>query len=583
MHPALSNFRRLVHHAICVGATGSGKTGLGTGLLEEIALARVPVLAVDPKGDLPNLRLVFPDLTPAAFAAWSERPAEDAHTWREGLRTRGLGPDDLQHWRDAVDVRILTPGSDLAPVDVLGPLLTPPADHATLAEHVTGCVSSLFALIGETADVHTDPTAVVLARLLTDAFAAGQALPLDALIPALCDPPFDQIQWFPLDTFLPRPARLDLARKLNAVAASPGFAAWQHGTPLDLNTWLQPAARTPLTVLSLPHLSDASRSFFLTTLLHQLIAWMRRQPGTPGLRAVLYLDEASGLLPPHPHDPPTKGPLLTLIKQARAVGLGVIVATQNPVDLDYKAIGNAGTWWVGRLRTRQDRARVLQGLAEAHDTTDLDAQIATLQRRQFLVIDDDGPRTITAPFPRAFLRGPLTRPELARLLGPPPAVPVADGLLPHPPPVPHDVPVRWLHPDAAADTLGTTPAEPSAPRWQPALYARFHLRFDDGPAVIEERIVHHLLRHPPAAGVGLHDLPEPDEVALPDDALHRERLPGGRYDPLPAWLADRAQVAALIQRWKAALTLNTSGPDEAPHLESNDVRPLGLVLVWLPT
>jgi hypothetical protein len=412
---------QLNRHAICLGMTGSGKTGLCVGILEDVARANVPILAVDPKGDLANLALVLPDLDAASFGPWVNDPEARAAAWREGLAAAGLGPDDLRAFTEAVEVRVLTPGSDAGtPVDVLSALTHPPAslagDPEGSREYVTGAVAALLGLIDHPSDPHTEPAAILLARLLGDAFAAGEGAPLERLIPSVVDPPFEQVGYFHVDTFYPREARLELAKRLNAVVASPAFAAWRRGVPLDVAAWFTPGERTPITVLYLAHLDEPGRRFFLTLLLHAVVSWSRRQPGTASLRALLYCDEVMGYLPPHPKDPPTKWPLLTLLKQARAVGLGVMLATQNPVDLDYKAMSNAGTWLVGRLRTRQDRTRVIEGLSDAAaPPDDVDDQLAALPPRAFLVLDERGARTITSRHTMSLLRGPLTRAEVTQL------------------------------------------------------------------------------------------------------------------------------------------------------------------------
>jgi hypothetical protein len=366
------------------------------------------------------------------------------------------------------------------------------------------------------------------------------------------------------------------------------------------------------------------------------VGWSRRQPGTADLRALLYLDESAGLLPPHPANPPTKWPLLTLLKQARAVGLGVMVATQNPVDLDYKAMSNAGTWLVGRLRTAQDRRRVLDGLAQAGieadppasstparaaDTpppaaapapatprgptaapspaaaaspapaapsptaatqrpADLDAVLASLPPRRFALLDDRGVRLVHSRHTRALLRGPLTRAEVTRLVRARPVVfGVDDGLLPHPPPLPAGLSPRWLHPDGAA-ALGHAPTD--EPRWEPALYARLDVRFDTAREVVEERTVHRLLRVD-AVAAGIDDLPEPTAVPLPDDLLHRQALPGGRYRPLPGWLGAPEGLSHLRRDWQRRAARDEQGPPEAWSTEADDVSLRGLVLVWIPT
>jgi hypothetical protein len=568
----------LTRHAVCLGMTGSGKTGLCIGLLEDLAAQGVPILAIDPKGDLANLALVFPELTPEAFAPWTSGPAAAADAAAAWAAAHPGG--ETAAWLERVSVRVLSPGSESGtPVDVLGCLTAAPAglDPEGLRELVTGAVSALLGLIGRPADPLRDPGAILLARLLGDAFARGESMPLDRLIPAVVDPPFGEIGYLSIDTFLPRDARLALAGDLNAVVASPAFAPFRTGVPLDVGAWLTPGERAPITVVYLAHLDEPQRQFFLTLLLHRVVAWSRRLPGTPDLRALVYLDEVMGVLPPHPKDPPTKWPVLALMKQARAVGVGVVLATQNPVDIDYKALSNAATWLVGRLQTRQDRARVVDGLASAGvDVGELDDALANLPPRTFLVRDGGPPRTVRSRHTYAFLRGPLTRGELSRL----PRVAVdgaaSDGLLAAAPPSPDGLPTRWLDPsarDAVAAALGLGPPDGV---WRPVLVARWAVRFDD-PGWVEDTTTHQVV-------VGAEEDGEVLPVALPDDAILRRAPVGGRYPPLPGWLFARGAVARWTERLRDRVVREAfmEGPrGERVPAEREDVRGVGVAVVWV--
>jgi hypothetical protein len=373
---------------------------------------------------------------------------------------------------------------------------------------------------------------------------------MDALLPAIVDPPFDRLGYFPLDEFLPRRHRMELALKLDAVLASPAFAAWREGEPLDVGAWLAPRTpdgRTPLRVLYLAHLDDAQRLFFVTLLLHAVVAWSRRQPGTGALRALLYFDEVFGYLPPHPKDPPSKGPLLTLLKQARSVGLGVVLATQNPVDLDYKALSNAGTWLVGRLQTRQDRARVVQGLQAATggaEDDDVEETLARLPARTFVVREAGGPtRVIRSRQTLAFLRGPLTRREVA-LLGDGGGFAAARPLsrwLDTPPPLPPGVVGWWLDPAHVPAAAGPPPADvpPGRTPHAPALLATVRLRFaEDGWT--SERVVHR-------CAWPLIDPRSPARpVAWPDGALIGGPAVPAVYERLPAWCDTAEELSAWL-------------------------------------
>lgn len=586
---ALVSADRLTRHAVCLGMTGSGKTGLCITLLEELALARVPVLAIDPKGDIANLALAFPDLQPADFTPWVD-PGEAS---RQGISVETLGERTAAMWRkghdswgiddarrralaDRTDVMILTPGSDAGvPIDVLASLAAPPEglgdDAEGLRDYVTGATGALLGLVGIEADPLRDPEAILVARLLGDAWAEGRELPLDALLPALVDPPFDRVGVFPLDTFFPRKDRLDLAMRLNGILASPSFAAWRQGIPLDIDALLTPKAdRTPVRVLYLAHLDDSQRMFFVTMLLHAVVAWSRRQPGTGTLRALLYFDEVFGYLPPHPRNPPSKQPILTLMKQARAVGVGTMLCTQNPVDVDYKALSNAGSWWVGRLQTEQDRARVVDGLVQAAGGLDASAVhdlLARLPARTFLWRDVKAstPAVVHARWAMSFLRGPLTRREVAQLgpahvqapeasapqgLTPPSAptpTPAQDDTLAAPPPAPDDVEVRWLSEDVALSAslrsvLGDArrAARPDGlPVYAPALMARLDLTFDEGRDFDGQRVEHRLF-------FPLDDARrEPLNIELPAEALTARGPQGARYLPLPDHLDEASEFKAL--------------------------------------
>ncbi|MFN7147016.1 MAG: ATP-binding protein, partial [Myxococcota bacterium] len=352
----------LTTHGVCVGMTGSGKTGLCVGLLEEVAGAGIPIVAIDPKGDLTNLALIEPE-------------AGRAEAWRAGQAQWGIGPDEVRRWAGKVAVRVWTPGSDAGlGVNVLAALRRPTGelDDETRRELVLGSVSALLGLVGETADPVRSPAHIVLSRILEEAWARGEDPDLEALLAALVDPPFAKVGIFPTDRFFPPDDRFALAMRLNALIASPAFAAWATGAALDVPALLAPVdGRTPVNVFTLSHLSEPERHFFVGLLLDRIAAWARGLPGTNELRALVFFDEVWGYLPPHPKDPPAKRPILALMKQARAVGVGTVLATQNPVDLDYKALSNAGTWFVGRLQTRNDRDRVAEGLtASGMDRSD---------------------------------------------------------------------------------------------------------------------------------------------------------------------------------------------------------------------
>ncbi|MGA1130179.1 MAG: ATP-binding protein, partial [Chthoniobacterales bacterium] len=363
--------------------TGSGKTGLCLALLEEAAMDGIPALIVDPKGDLGNLLLTFPQMRGEDFAPWvSEEDARragipveqfaeaEAEKWKTGLAEWGQTPDRIAALREKCEIAIYTPGSNAGiPLSILRSFAAPGRavtdDPELLAERVQSTTSSLLGLLGIDTDPLKSREFSLLSAILADAWQRDESPDLAGLIARVQTPPFDKIGVLSLDEFYPPKQRMELVMALNNLLASPGFATWREGEPLDIARLLHtPEGKPRLAVLSIAHLSDAERMFFATTLLEEVIAWMRRQPGTPSLRAILYIDEIFGYLPPVAN-PPSKGPLLLLLKQARAFGLGLLVATQNPADLDYKALANCGTWFIGRLQTDRDKQRVLEGLESA--------------------------------------------------------------------------------------------------------------------------------------------------------------------------------------------------------------------------
>src|SRR5689334_18005605 len=361
----------LTTHGAIVGMTGSGKTGLAIVMLEEALLNGIPCLILDPKGDMGNLLLTFPDLTPEEFRPWvneddarsenlsvDDYAAKTATVWKEGLQAQGLGPDRIKALRDAADFAVYTPGSESGlPLNVVGSLQAPSlswdTEAETLRDEIEGTVMSLLGLVGIAADPLSSREFVLLSNLIENAWRGGRNLDLGSLIGQVQTPPLRKLGVFDLDTFFPQQDRTGLAMKLNALVASPSFAAWGEGQPLDPATLLRTSDGKPrAAIVYLAHLSDSERQFVVTLVLSKLVTWMRGQPGTSDLRALVYMDEVYGFAPPT-ELPPAKKPILTILKQGRASGVGMVVATQNPVDLDYKAMANAGTWLVGRLQTER--------------------------------------------------------------------------------------------------------------------------------------------------------------------------------------------------------------------------------------
>ena len=559
---------RLRTHGVVVGMTGSGKTGLSLVLLEELVLAGVPILAIDPKGDLGNLGLVFPSLAPEEFAPWAaeEDPTALSLRWKAGLIRWGLGVEDAARLAGRMDLRIYTPGSEAGiPVDAIGSLRRPPAsvldDGDARRELVADLVGGLLGLVGQPSDPLRDPAHVVLSRIVDEAWSRGEDLDLESLVLRLVDPPFEKVGVFPLDRYFDPDKRMKLAVALNTVLASPGFEAWGRGVELDIDRLLMPGeSRTPVHVFNLAHLDESQRQFFVALLLGRVQAWSRSQPGTERLRALVFFDEVAGYLPPHPHQPPSKGPLLTMMKQARAVGLGVVLSTQNPVDIDYKALSNAGLWAIGRLSTPQDRDRLLKGLGNR----ELDSQVADLKKRHFLVVQPGRgePAVLQSRHALCYLRGPFTRQDVSRLAGSRQDVPATsrsplvasspshaapaqpdDGLLSVPPSA--DAPSRFLDArvvfSARLAEHFAAVAQPApgddAPVYRPAVLARFQLRFDEDRVgfVIDETI--NRLWFP----LGTERAGDPVAIRLEDRDLVSAAEPRARFAPLPAWLDEAAE------------------------------------------
>ncbi|MDZ7372584.1 MAG: DUF87 domain-containing protein [candidate division KSB1 bacterium] len=433
----------LTTHAVIVGMTGSGKTGLGLVLIEEALIDGLPVIAVDPKGDLTNLLLTFPDLRPQDFLPWvnpqeaaekgksvEDYAAEQAELWRSGLAEWHQSPERIRRLRESAEMLIYTPGSHAGlPVSLLRELSPPPAsvreNPDALREKIVAIATSLMGLVGIEGDPLRSREHVFVANLVQHYWMQDKALTLPELIRAVQHPPFDQIGAFDIETFFPTRERVELSLRLNNLIASPGFQAWMEGEPLQVARLLySPSGKPRATIFTLSHLSEAERMFFVSTLLSEIVTWVRSQPGTSSLIAMLYMDEVFGYLPPTAN-PPSKTPLLTLLKQARASGLGLVLATQNPVDLDYKALSNAGTWFIGRLQTERDKERLLEGLESAAATADfrrqeVDQILSGLGKRVFYLhnVHETQSTVFQTRWLLSYLRGPLLGEQIRTLMAP---------------------------------------------------------------------------------------------------------------------------------------------------------------------
>ena len=516
----LLDSKDLVTHAVCVGMTGSGKTGLCVGLLEEAAIDGIPAIIIDPKGDLSNLLLNFPSLAPADFAPWvNEEEArkkgitkdqfatETAERWKKGLADWGQDGARIQRLRDAADYTIYTPGSSAGyPVSVLRSFGAPPEemreDREAMRERIQSTATALLALMNVVADPIQSREHILISKLIESAWMQGNDLDLATLIQQIQKPPVTRIGVLEIEAFYPSKERFELAIALNNLLASPGFEAWLEGDALDIGSLLYTATGRPrMSIFSISHLSDSERMFFVALLLNQMVSWMRTQPGTSSLRALLYMDEIFGYFPPVAN-PPSKQPLLTLLKQARAFGVGVVLATQNPVDLDYKGLSNCGTWLVGRLQTERDKMRLIEGLegaaAAAGGSADrgaLEQLLSSLKSRIFLMsnVHRGALEVFESRWALSYLSGPLTRAQIKTLMD------AKKKALPPPPIAGEAAAPPAAAPKRAAEVVGTArPVLPpdieqhflpvrstGAASYEPVLFGVAQVRFTDTKTKID--------------------------------------------------------------------------------------------------
>lgn len=430
-------------HGVIVGMTGSGKTGLGLDIMEEAALNDLPAILIDPKGDITNLLLHFPEMLPSDFKPWvnadsarrdgktvTQAAAETADLWKNGLAGWGIEQDRIEKLRDSVYYTVYTPGSTSGkPISILASLKAPQVEWESnseaLLEQIEGTVTALLSLMGEhDVDPVSDPRHILLAKIIAEAWQNGQDIDLGELIMQTQNPPFEKIGFFAVDQFFPQKDRFKLAMALNNLVAAPSFQPWLTGEPLDVASLLYASDGKPRhTIFYIAHLSEEERMFIVTLLFSAIETWMRSQAGSTSLRALIYFDEIFGYMPPSAN-PPSKKPMLRMLKQARAFGVGLILATQNPVDIDYKGLSNAGTWMIGRLQTERDKLRLLDGLQSAagggFDRQTVDAMLSNLGKRVFLlnnVHDKGGPQLFQTRWAMNYLAGPITRNRIQELNG----------------------------------------------------------------------------------------------------------------------------------------------------------------------
>ncbi len=577
----LYDSKDLVTHAVCVGMTGSGKTGLCIGLLEEAAIDGIPALVIDPKGDLSNLLLTFPELRAEDFKPWVNADdarkkgvdvdafaQQQADLWKGGLGKWQQDGARIRKLRDSADFSIYTPGSSAGiPLSIVKSFAVPePAvmeDGELLRERVSTTTTSLLGLLGIEADPIQSREHIFLSNLLARAWSDGRDLDLGSLIQQIQSPPFQKIGVIDLESFFPQKDRFALAMQLNNLLASPGFAAWMEGAPLDVQQLLYtPQGKPRIAIISIAHLGDGERMFFVSLLLNQVLGWMRMQSGTTSLRAILYMDEIFGYFPPVAN-PPSKQPLLTLLKQARAFGLGVTLATQNPVDLDYKGLSNCGTWFIGRLQTERDKQRVLEGLegaaagaSQKFDRAKMEQTLAGLGNRVFLMnnVHEDAPVTFETRWCLSYLRGPLGRNEIKKLMDPIKAQ--ADDAPSKPASVAAPAPSQSRAAGSARPVLpptirqyfvpvrGTRPAGVSLV-YEPFLLGTADVFFSDKKAGVESK--RHVAK---LAEITTGPVPvewdHASECVLPEDELDAEPVAGASF-------ADLAKAAALPKSYDAWL------------------------------
>jgi len=431
--------RDLTTHAVCLGMTGSGKTGLCIDILEEAALDSVPAIIIDPKGDITNLMLTFPELLPSDFRPWvniddarrkgltvDEYSETVSKTWRNGLARWNQSPDRIKALKSSAEFTVFTPGSDAGVGISILSALTPPntsweTDAELIREQIQGVVNALLSLVEIDADPLSSREYILLSSIIEHYWRKQESLDLPLLITSIQSPPVEKLGVFDVETFFPSRERFKFAIAMNSIIASPDFQSWLGGEPLDINSLLYtPQGKPRHSIIYLAHLSDSQRMFFVTLLLERTVSWMRTQSGTTSLRALLYFDEVFGFLPPVA-EPPSKKPMLRLLKQARAFGLGLVLTTQNPMDIDYKAMSNAGTWFIGRLQTDRDKQRLLDGLesisaqsGSGFNRSEIDRIISSLDSRVFLLhnVHEDETAVFQTRWAMSYLRGPLTRDQV---------------------------------------------------------------------------------------------------------------------------------------------------------------------------
>lgn len=437
--PLVYKNKDLTTHAAIIGMTGSGKTGLGISLLEEAAIDNIPSIIIDPKGDMGNLLLTFPNLQGSDFEPWieeqdainnglsiSEMALKTAQLWKSGVEADFQNQERIKKLKNSADFTIYTPGSNTGvQISILSSFKAPSIevleDSELLVSLINSTVSSILSLIDEKDD-SSSKEFILISTIFMNSYSKQKDLSLEELITHIITPPFSKIGIFDLETFFPQNERLKLALKLNTIIANPSFKSWIEGEPLDISNLLyDESGKAKVSIFSIAHLNDSQRMFFVSLLLNQMVSWMRRQEGTTSLKALLYMDEIFGYFPPN-SNPPSKQPMLTLLKQARSFGVGIILSTQNPVDIDYKGLANIGTWFIGRLQTKQDKEKVIDGLSSAVegkiDKNEMENLLSNLEKRTFIMknINEDGIKIFQTRWTLSYLKGPITKEQIKFLM-----------------------------------------------------------------------------------------------------------------------------------------------------------------------
>lgn len=366
----------LTKHTAITAMTGTGKTGAIVGMIEGFVEQGIPSIVIDIKGDLLNV------------------------AQQEGIL------------KDRMALTVLTPGANHGEmVDIFAGMERP--------ERVQNAATSLLKMIKEKNTDAMSPKHAFLSHILHYMDSRQQECDLAALVEYVQEPPFECLGNMFVDDVIPSRTRNALAAKLNGLIAAPSMAAWREGQMLDAHSFTTTEdGRTPVVVYSVAHLVDEEqRLFAVSLLLDEMLYWMRKQPGTDTLRCSLIIDECAGLLPPN-QKPSTKIPIMTMLKQGRAFGLGLVLSSQNPMDLDYKAMSNCETWMVGRLQMANDKRRVLDAIcsSKAQSRAVLSDRISRLTPRKFLLVTSGTCLDFNTREVSAKLSGPMTPNEIKDLV-----------------------------------------------------------------------------------------------------------------------------------------------------------------------